>query len=228
MAPDSRSETYGIAEWYGRLFVDLTPEERQQLAEMQTLRKADQPVMPCPFQTDGDETVPCTKAGGVCSLRKYVETAEGAEPASGTEGRICATCPYRFEEDALIYQWIGRELLGSPDPIVLGEVGFLEDAEGKKVGRIDGILVHPEIDPLQWCALEKQGADGQTSAAADPNVSCRNCRSRSQRFAAGDERWRSSWINRSSPRWVGWRRLSTCRMVTSSGLSSGTKSKRGG
>ncbi|MGC9316911.1 MAG: NotI family restriction endonuclease [Armatimonadota bacterium] len=156
MNSETRSETYGIGEWYGELFTKLTADQRKSFAKIQELPRSDQPDIPCPFQSHEEETVQCTKAGGVCSLRKYEQTEQGARPVSGLEGGLCATCPHRFEEGGLIYEWIGAELLRSSQPIVLGEIGFLEDREGKKVGRIDRILVHPEVEQLAWCALEKQ------------------------------------------------------------------------
>jgi hypothetical protein len=157
MTSDSRSETYGIGEWYGNLFTELTVEERQHFAEVQDMRTSERPDIPCPFQSHGNETVRCTKAGGVCSLRKYAETDEGAKPLSGLEGGLCATCPYRFEEDDLVYRWVGSELLDSPSPIVREGIDFLEYHAGNNVGTIDGILLAPQMERLMdWCALEKQ------------------------------------------------------------------------
>ncbi len=141
-------ETYGIGEWYGRLLTSMGPEERRRLANARD--------MECPFRSTAEERQPCTKQGGVCSIRKYVATDGGAQPAPGVEGTLCTTCPYRFEEGRAIYAWIGETLLGTPSPIVLGEFGFLRSPEGQYVGQIDGILVHPRLDPLNWCALEKQ------------------------------------------------------------------------
>jgi hypothetical protein len=131
-------ETYGIGEWYGRLLTSMAPEERRHYAEVKVKE------VECPFCG-----VPCNKKGGVCSLRRYAETANGTRPARGWETRVCATCPSRFDQDDFIYRWIGRTLIGSEAPIVLGEVKFLENDEGKKVGKIDGILVHPVLDPLR-------------------------------------------------------------------------------
>jgi len=156
MASDSRSETYGIGEWYGRLLTELSIEERRQLAETDLLPKGERPDMACPFRSHGDEIEPCAKKYGICSLRKYVVTDDRVVPGPGRDSGICSTCPHRFEQDGLIYSWIGEELLGTRAPIALGEIGFLEDPAGRKVGRIDGILVHPDTGRLDWCALEKQ------------------------------------------------------------------------
>ncbi len=116
---------------------------------------------PCPFQVDN----PCNKKGGVCSLRLYEEIDGG--PVSLT-GPIITTCPQRFLERNEIFRWVGEVILGTPDPTVLGEVGFLdrlrpeepsggEEEDSKDfIGRIDNVLVHPTRSPLDWCALELQ------------------------------------------------------------------------
>ena len=66
-------------------------------------------------------------------------------------------------ERGLIFSWIGDVLLGAKDPRVVSEVGFLESertedegVDGDDVGRIDHVLVHPNADPMRWCALEIQ------------------------------------------------------------------------
>jgi hypothetical protein len=98
-------------------------------------------------------------------LRLYHRHAASCEvlPADGDRGMLRATCPNRFLEGGLIFSWIGDVLLGTRDPRVVAEVGFLESeradeegAEGDDVGRIDHVLVHPGVDPMRWCALEIQ------------------------------------------------------------------------
>jgi hypothetical protein len=85
----------------------------------------------------------------------------------GTSGSLRTTCPYRFQENGLIFRWIGETLLGHSQPLVVGEVGFLERpaseglpsekvVDSDDVGRIDNVLVHPNRTPLHWCALEIQ------------------------------------------------------------------------
>ena len=73
-----------------------------------------------------------------------------------------ATCPSRFLERGLIFSWIGDALLGTSNPRVVAEVGFLEseraeddDGESDDVGRIDHVLVL-SADPMRRCALEIQ------------------------------------------------------------------------
>jgi hypothetical protein len=97
----------------------------------------------------------------VCSLRLYEQTDGQAVTGAGSP---VATCPNRFIEDNLIYQWAGEVILKNSRPVVLSEVGFLkplQPAGGKKgshefVGKIDNVLLHPDREKLDWCALEIQ------------------------------------------------------------------------
>lgn len=156
---------FGIGEWYGRSFVHLSPSERQKYAELQFLKKKERPDQPClPRMHRDAEFIPCTKAGGVCSLRLYQkdDDSEEVSPVTGRKGVLRTVFPYRFEEHGLIYEWIGETLLEHSQPFVIGQVGFLRPHHPEKrsrkrfVGKIDNILVHPDADPLQWCALEIQ------------------------------------------------------------------------
>ena len=160
---------YGIGEWYGRSFVRLSPEERRELARVQATEKGKRPQFACPFRTTAGNQVLCTKPGGVCSLRLYQVEEEGERvSALKREGDyLVTTCPHRFRQGGLIFSWIAETLLGCPDPLVVGEVGFLEQetvstrsnarvSVTEDVGRIDNVLVHPTRDPLHWTALEIQ------------------------------------------------------------------------
>jgi hypothetical protein len=118
----------------------------------------------CPFRTDSPFPL-CTKAGGVCSIRLVEEVGGRVQPVVGERAPIRATCPYRFQEGNRVFQAIGNELLGDPEPYQVGEVGFLEStgnldsAPGQDVGRIDMVLVKtnaPEGHPLDWVAAEIQ------------------------------------------------------------------------
>jgi hypothetical protein len=76
-------------------------------------------------------------------------------------GALCAVCPKRFEEEGVVFRWIGETILNSSQPVVLGQIGFLERPEGGEepagdVGRIDNVLVVPDSQPLSWCAVEIQ------------------------------------------------------------------------
>ncbi|HZT68189.1 MAG TPA: NotI family restriction endonuclease [Terriglobia bacterium] len=145
-------DRFGIGEWYGRPFVTLTPEERRRFAG------AAHRSVACPFRSTPAAVFPCSKAGGVCSLRLYHQDDEGAVTTVAGQS-LRTTCPNRFHQDHTIFSWIGEVLLGTAEPLVVGEVGFLERENGEAgddVGRIDHILVHPTRDPLHWCALEIQ------------------------------------------------------------------------
>jgi len=160
---------YGIGEWYGRSFVRLQPEERRELARVQTLEKRQRPQFACPFRSTPANQILCTKRGGVCSLRLYELDEETARVSAPTrEGnQLVTTCPHRFKQERLIFTWIAETLLGCPEPLIVGEVGFLEQeiistrgnakaTDAEDVGRIDNVLVHPTRDPLHWTALEIQ------------------------------------------------------------------------
>jgi hypothetical protein len=130
-------------------------------AELQKTKKGS--IHPCPFKSQV-KFFPCTKKGGVCSMRPYQKISEAAVTPELPKGKGLVTlCPCRFEQDNLIYAWIGETLLGSSNPVVVGQVGFLEqvgnepdDERSSDVGRIDNILVQPGSAPIQWCALEIQ------------------------------------------------------------------------
>jgi hypothetical protein len=154
---------FGIGEWYGQSFAHLSAEQRQKLVQT-ALKKGQKAGVTCPFQSTPAVQIECNKAGGVCSLRLYRK-----EPATrqvttvkGAEGQLRTVCPLRFEEDGTIYRWVGETVLGYADPLILGEIGFLEfppsedEEPPSDVGRIDKILVVPNSRPLSWCALEVQ------------------------------------------------------------------------
>ncbi|HEV2610622.1 MAG TPA: NotI family restriction endonuclease [Noviherbaspirillum sp.] len=140
--------------------------------------------LPCPFKSTEVETFPCTKKGGVCSLRLYQRKDDGSiQPFADTKdplGGIRATCPNRFHEKGDAFSWAGEALLNQSQPSLAREVGFLESerkifsnqdeleeessedtslGKGEDVGRIDLILVDrtkPLNYPLPWAALEVQ------------------------------------------------------------------------
>ncbi len=139
----------------------MSAEERHRLAEVQFLPKSEQPAFGCPFQ----KNIECNKPGGVCTLRLYEKSSQTGEvrPAIGDPGELRTVCPSRFEQDRIIYLWVAETVLGSSDPVILGEIGFLEsppspeiEAVPSDVGRIDKVLVVPNSKPLSWCALEVQ------------------------------------------------------------------------
>jgi hypothetical protein len=155
---------YGVGEWYGKLFCTLNAEERIAMASISLAPARKNQALPCPSRSRGAQQVPCSKAGGVCTLRLYEWHAEAniARPAEQPAGGLRTTCPYRFEQNSTIYKWIGETLLSTCDPVVVREVGFLErehvgDAGLRDdVGRIDNVLIHPDTRTLNWCAMELQ------------------------------------------------------------------------
>lgn len=161
---------FGIGEWFGDNLIQLSGHERQHHASEVLKPKKDRKAQPCPFQARKQGAV-CSKDGGVCSLRLYsydVHPDNGRAtgvPVSGKQGELRATCPYRFHEDLEIFRWVGETILGDPEPMLVGEVGFLEasastDSEGgDDVGRIDMVLVSSKTSagaPMDWAALEIQ------------------------------------------------------------------------
>jgi hypothetical protein len=203
-------QRFGIGEWYGRLFHSLTRAERQGYAEMAGLPKSQQRQQPCPFQGDGSAT-PCTKAGGVCSVRRYVEWADTGrvEVAPGDAGRLRALCPYRFREGGLIYRWAGEVLLHAPEPIVVNEVAFLRSTPGdaespdpaEDVGRIDQVMIRQGSQPLEWCALEIQAVYFSGASMGRDFAAIREHSSETLPFPAGHRRpdYRSSGPKRLMP-----------------------------
>src|ERR1035438_5118722 len=146
---------YSVGEWYGVGFESLSSAERFQRAKLECETNAIRGVG-CPFQQDAQ----CNKKGGVCSLRRYQQIGNGL--VSGI-GPVITTCPQRFLESGTIFRWVGQTLLQTEDPIILGEIGFLdrlrpqesqqtnEDDSRDFIGRIDNVLVHPSRDPMDWC-----------------------------------------------------------------------------
>jgi len=75
--------------------------------------------------------------------------------ATGNLGYFTTTCPYRFYENDLAFRWIGETILEFATPYIVNQVKFLEH-EGSAVGRIDHVLIHPNMESFAWCALEMQ------------------------------------------------------------------------
>jgi hypothetical protein len=155
---------FGIAEWYGKPLSVMTPAERRRLAIMLLNKDPKLKAIPCPFRSTELAVVPCTKPGGVCSLRLYEQTSEGVLPVDSSSGQLRATCPNRFQQASTIYDWVSEVVLRSSDASVISEIGFLQrvsnedspDQREDNVGRIDEVLLVPGSDPLRWCALEVQ------------------------------------------------------------------------
>lgn len=153
---------FGIAEWFGRDFAGLTAAERALLLEAAKSRSAsDRPA--CPFKVASDgQLKPCSKQGGICSIRKVAALPSGG--ARLFDEQLRCLCPVRFHQDQVVLRWIGEVLLDDPRPRMVSEVPFLktptlEDEDlstGASVGRIDNVLVSSRADRLDWCAVEMQ------------------------------------------------------------------------
>jgi hypothetical protein len=120
----------------------------------------------------------CNKKGGVCSIRAF--HPDTPSPGELSFGRIAATCPVRFIQQGVIFREIGKAVLGTDNPLLVKELPFLrrvvsadpsyaiideeaaaepataEIGDAEDVGRIDMVLVHPDTDRLNWCAVELQ------------------------------------------------------------------------
>ena len=146
---------YGTGELYGHDFSALPPER------IRALSLASHRNIECPFRPPepGKATPKCSKKGGVCSLRQFVQDDEDKVQA---KGEPVTTCPSRFLESNLVVRWVGETLLGTPNPVVISELPFLmgeTEADGDEqdaVGKIDKVLVNADGGSLHWCALEMQ------------------------------------------------------------------------
>ena len=146
---------YGAAELYGQNLSTMPPDK------IRYLSNADHKTIVCPFKPaePGKRPSMCIKKGGVCSIRNYCLDPAGVVTAVDEP---VATCPQRFLEGDLIYEWVGSTLLGTDKPLILSELPFLMGERGsdkKKplaVGKIDKVLVNATTGTLNWCALEMQ------------------------------------------------------------------------
>ena len=93
---------FGIGEWYGRLFDQLMPTERQFDASIQSLPKSQRPPQGCPFQSSPGRPVTCGKPGGVCSLRLYRKEGATGDVNRAPDENPRTLCPKRFQEDCTI------------------------------------------------------------------------------------------------------------------------------
>ena len=137
---------YGIAEWYGRPFLDLAPAERQELAGA-ALGEAPQPD--CPFRAGA-----CSKKGGVCSIRMYEN--EG-DRVTAPVGAPVIVCPDRFEQGHTVVRWLA-DIVGFDETstLIAREIPFmLGTGTNKPAGKID-LVVAEQQHALVWYGLEIQ------------------------------------------------------------------------
>jgi len=146
--PEKRVTRYGIGELFGQNLEGLSCSDIRRLG-----RAALAPKKPKSCRFRGSS---CNKAGGVCTLRLYEKSGETAIPCSDD---LVTICPSRFLEGGIVFSWVARELLQDASPVVLSELPFLvskSDKKEKPVGKIDNVLVVPQTERLNWCALEMQ------------------------------------------------------------------------
>jgi len=142
---------YGIGEWFGELLATMPSGKIASCARSAKLSKPD---LPCPFRRRGTYSPICNKRGGVCSVRLYRRIEDGS--ALAHDSRLVTLCPQRFWEGDLVFKQIAARILDCSNPILVKEVGFLKGENGDEVGRIDSVLVVPDMSPLQWCSVEIQ------------------------------------------------------------------------
>ena len=141
---------YGIAEWYGQPFLGLAGEERRQLAQV-ALGEGEPGL--CPFQNGRPR---CRKAGGVCSLHRYGEAADGR--SGSPVGDPVIVCPERFKERSLLVRWLAEIVGFNPQEATMArEVPFTRGTgTNKPAGKID-LVIASEVDGrLRWYGLEIQ------------------------------------------------------------------------
>ena len=127
---------FGIAEWFGKPIEKLSVKERQSLARAALNLE---PPPSCPFVRVAS---PCSKKGGVCSLR-----LPGKSPV--------VICPKRLAESDIIPNWLAR-IAGFNEVHLAREVPFMRSpVTGRPAGRID-LVVAGDPNARQWCGLEVQ------------------------------------------------------------------------
>ncbi len=141
---------YGIAEWFGKPLISLSPEERM---EMAVSASGQAQALPCPFKPG---RAACSKAGGVCSIQLYDEGEGGRTGAAS--GWPVITCPVRFDQDYLLVRWLAEIVGFSPGEAMLArEIPFMQSAAtNKPAGKIDLVVARTEGNRLEWYGLEIQ------------------------------------------------------------------------
>lgn len=141
------SHRYGIAEWYGQPFTDLSPARRSGFASLALGDTRSQP--PCPFQ---EGRPPCSRSGGVCSIQRY---ADDDGRIGRPDGPPVSTCPRRFEDAQLLVHWLA-EIAGfdGGEAMVAREVPFMRFAEPT----LNLVLARTANGWLNWHALDVQSA----------------------------------------------------------------------
>ena len=145
-------DRYGIAEWYGESFADMSSARRREFAAV-ALGHGDI-ISRCPFQHGN---VKCGKKGGVCSIQTY-RPRSGHQQTDRIEelsGKPVITCPKRFDQDDIVPKWLG-EIVGFQQIFLAQEVPFMRSpSTGRSAGRIDLVLSENSA-ASKWFGLEIQ------------------------------------------------------------------------
>lgn len=137
---------YGIAEWYGHPFLELSPHDRRRFSEV-ALTGQEPP--PCPFRS-----MPCNKRGGVCTIQPYEPDGDRISHAAGYPVIVC---PVRFEQEQMLIRWLAEVVGFSPETaFVAREIPFMLGTKTRKpAGKID-LVVAQDQHVLAWFGLEIQ------------------------------------------------------------------------
>lgn len=153
------SQKWGPSEWFGKEVATASGPERLKLAK-DALLASKEAGHDCPHLTAlTGVTTPCSKAGGVCAVQRYSQTASGG---INLAGHRVAICPSRLVTKDVLLE-IAKKVLGLSSGVVLvKEVPYsLNMTKVKKsgepawAGRIDWLLVS-ESDPSCFVAVETQ------------------------------------------------------------------------
>ena len=187
---------YSIAEWYGHPFPGLSPERRRRLAKAALGEKG--AIPPCPFRQGQP---PCKKKGGVCSLQRYDQDADGLLGAP--MGDPVIVCPARFEEKQAIVHWLAEIVdFVSSKTMVAREVPFMEGTStGKSAGMIDLVVAETSAGTFVWYGLEFQAVYFSGLGMASEFRTLRNHKGPIPPFPSAIRRpdWRSSSAKRLMP-----------------------------
>lgn len=152
------TQTFGIAEWFGKRFVDLSPRERKVYADTKNTS------VECPYFKQVPSLGPksgklhCNKKSGICSLRNFNAPMNITDDV--TFGPITATCPNRFLEEGIIARHIGEYVLGTSEPLFAKEIAFLMRPTTGLAGEVEADAVADENE------LEDSEEQSGTEAAA--------------------------------------------------------------
>ncbi len=156
MTTRAAKSRYGINEWFGQDVTRLKKSQRAAYLALATDKATMQ--VACPFASSIARDATCSKPGGVCTIRKYEQHANGVLASAETPVTVC---PQRFLQDAALLRWAGSVMLGTSRPIIVEAIPFLAkisnsatEGNSDKVGPFDWVLIHQNNrSGLRWCAV---------------------------------------------------------------------------